>query len=314
VQVADANGVPVAGATVTFSLGGSGGSGGAAASAGASFDGGGAQATAVTDDTGTATSPGFAANGTAGTFTAAAATVGVTQPATFALRNLSAGEPTIAVVGASHWSAAVGAHYETPLRVKVLDGRGQPLPGTTVTFSLGAGSGGASAGSAGASATFAGGTAEATAVTNARGVATSPRFTAGTVAGSFTATATAMGTSGNAVFSLHNLAARPERIAVGAAATESAPVGTAFPVRLAVTVSDGDGNPVAGVRVRFIAPAHGATGTFARRRRSVTARTDAKGVAVAPRFTAGARQGGYAVVATVGGGDAAAFALSNLPS
>ena len=313
VRVLDATGAPVAGATVTFSLGGSagGGGGGGAAGAGASFAGGGGQATALTDDTGTATSPGFSGNGTAGAFTAAASTMGVTQPVTFALRNLPGGESSIAVVGRSEQTATVGARFVQALRVRLLDGGGRPVPDTTVTFSLGAGGGGASQG--GASATFAGGAAQATTMTNSRGIAVSPRLTAGSVSGSFTATATATGTASEAVFSLRNLAGRPDKIAAGAAATESAPAGTAFPVPLAVTVTDKDGNAVAGAPVRFTAPAHGASGRFAHRRRSVTMRTDANGVAVAPRFIAGKRQGGYAVVATLDGvGRSAAFALSNV--
>jgi hypothetical protein len=90
-------------------------------------------------------------------------------------------------------------------------------------------------------------------------------------------------------------------------------VGTRFPVRLAVTVTDKNGNDVAGVTVRFTAPGHGASGRFNGTTRMVVIRTDAKGVAVAPRFVANRTAGGYVVSARTGG-HSAAFALVNLPA
>ena len=102
----DANGNPVGGANVTFALGagggGSGGSGGAgAASAGASFDGGAAQAAELTNSSGYASSPGFTANTVAGRFTATAAVAGITEPASFSLDNLAGKPPTLAAVAAA---------------------------------------------------------------------------------------------------------------------------------------------------------------------------------------------------------------------
>jgi protocatechuate 3,4-dioxygenase beta subunit len=87
-------------------------------------------------------------------------------------------------------------------------------------------------------------------------------------------------------------------------------------VRLAVTVLDTDGNPVAGATVVFSAPARGASGRFAvgKRATSRTARvsTNGKGIAVAPSFAAGRRSGGYIVTAVVKGtSKRAAFALVN---
>src|SRR5262249_4821508 len=65
-RVVDAHGDPVAGVTVSFSLGVG------ASGAGASFLGGGGQTGAQTDASGIATSPAFVANGTPGPFTATA--------------------------------------------------------------------------------------------------------------------------------------------------------------------------------------------------------------------------------------------------
>jgi hypothetical protein len=316
--VLDANGNPIDGATVTFTLGTSGGAGAAvgASAAGASFAGGASQVTELTNAAGTATSPLFTANATAGTFTATAATDGVVEPASFMLANLTGAPPTITALTPVKQSAAVGARYGKPLQVKVLNGSGHALQGTSVTFTLGsstsAGSaGGSSSSSAGAS--FVGGSSQATETTNDGGVATSPRFLANTTAGSFTATATTSGISKAVSFALHNLAGKPATITAGVAATESTAVRTRFPVRLAVTVGDKYGNPIAGVRVTFIAPSHGASGRFGGKKRAVKVKTDAKGVAVAPRFVANHIQGGYVVRARAAG-HSAAFALVNQPA
>jgi adhesin/invasin len=86
-------------------------------------------------------------------------------------------------------------------------------------------------------------------------------------------------------------------------------------VRPAVVVADANGNPVAGVRVTFSAPARGASGSFAGGQRTASVVTDAAGVAVAPAFRANRTAGGYAVVATVrGAARPAAFAFVNLPA
>jgi adhesin/invasin len=89
--------------------------------------------------------------------------------------------------------------------------------------------------------------------------------------------------------------------------------GTQFPIRLAVTVSDKNGNPVPGVIVTFKAPRGGASGRFEGKKRAVTVETDAMGIAVAPRFVASKTPGGY-VVRAVAAGRAAAFALVNRPA
>jgi adhesin/invasin len=318
------SGKPLQGASVTFTLG-SGGSGGGGAggggtgsgAAGASFVGGGSQATETTDAAGIATSPRFAANGTPGRFTATATTAGTTDAGLFALDNMAGRPPTIAVVGASQRTATVGAHYAEPLQVRVLQA-GKPVQGATVTFSLGSGGGGGGGGAgggAGASpgATFAGGTSQATATTDAAGLAVSPRLGANDTAGTFAATATTTGTADAAGFTLRNLAGAPTMLAAGAASTQSTVVGTRFPVPLAVTVTDKSGNPVAGVAVTFAAPAGGATGRFAGGRRTVTVKTGTTGVAVAPPFAANRASGGY-VVRAGAGGHATAFALVNLPA
>jgi hypothetical protein len=319
-QVLDAAGIPVQGAIVTFTLGSGGGVAGAGGSntgnAGASFDGGSTQAAETTNAAGLASSPLFSANSVAGRFTATASTAGITEPASFALDNLAARAPTIKPVGSAEQSATVGSRYRRTLQVKVTGAGGAPLQGATVTFVLGAGAGNAAA-IAGAGATFAGGSAQATETTDTAGFARSPRFDANTTAGNFIATATLTGSVGTTSFSLHNRAGRPRTVVAGVAATESTAAGSRFAIRLAVTVTDKNDNPVAGALVTFAAPTSGPGGTFAGphgRVRTIRVRTNAAGVAVAPTFTANHQQGGYIVKAIVRDAGPAAFALVNQPA
>jgi protocatechuate 3,4-dioxygenase beta subunit len=294
VRVLDPNGAPVQGANVTFSLG-TGTSGASAA-----FLGGGPQATIPTDSSGVATSPAFVANGTAGRFTATASVSGLGSAVTFGLDNRAAATTISAAqtVRAAH----VHGRY-APLRVRVRDAQGRPLEGATVTFAL-------PQAATGAGATFAGGAAQAVVATDALGLAVSPALVANGATGRFTVTATLPGAARAAQFSLRNLAGKPASIAAGSASGQSTRVGTRFPVRLAVKVTDADGNPVPAATVTFTAPSHGAAARFGARRR-VSVRTDRNGVAVAPSLTAGRTPGGYVVTASAGSAQPAAFALVN---
>jgi Bacterial Ig-like domain (group 1) len=316
--VRNAAGRPVQEATVTFSLGSAGGgsAGQGTESAGASFVGGSAQATAVTDAHGVAESPLFTAGSTAGRFSATASVAGVMRPVTYALRNLPARTSSIAVFRDPPASATVDSRFANRLRVRILDGGGRPVAGATVTFALGAGEAGGSGSSGGGSAagaTFADGSSQATALTAPDGVAVSPVFTANGVAGSYAASASSSAAPGTAVFELRNAPGAAATIAPGAATGQAAKAGSAFPVPLAVTVNDAKGNPVAGAPVTFTAPARGASGRFGHHGRTVTVRTDAHGIAVAPVLVANRSAGGFVARATVHGVPPAAFALVNLP-
>ena len=118
-----------------------------------------------------------------------------------------------------------------------------------------------------------------------------------------------------ASYSLQNLAGQPASMTAGAASGEATRIGTRFPIPLAVTVTDADENPVAGVVVIFAAPARGPSGRFGSRAgagRTVRVKTNSKGIAVAPAFTANDKPGGYVATARAGGLHAA-FALINQP-
>jgi hypothetical protein len=306
-RLLDPDGQPIEGAGVTFTLGSTAASGAGSAAAGASFLGGAGQATVLTDADGEAASPPILANATAGDFTATATVAGITAPLTYALRNL----PARLVAADPPGNATVERRYRRSLRVRVRGADGKPLDGVAVTFTIGTSPGGAGA-------TFPGGAGQATATTNSAGIATAPAVTANSTSGSFEATATLAGST-PVRYTLRNRAGKPQTIATGAADGTSTSVGARLPIRLAVTVTDENGNPVPGALVRFTAPDHGPGGHFAIRAhathsagRTARVRTNAKGIAIAPPFTANHIAGGYAVGARTGSRQAA-FALVNRP-
>jgi hypothetical protein len=92
---------------------------------------------------------------------------------------------------------------------------------------------------------------------------------------------------------------------------QSAAAGGAFANALAVTVTDRNGKPVAGVSVTFTAPSSGASGTFPGGGINFTAMTNSSGVATAAAFTANANAGTYSVTATSAGLPTVSFALTN---
>jgi protocatechuate 3,4-dioxygenase beta subunit len=211
-RVVDANGQPLEGATVTFAIAAAGNG------AGASFLGGGTQATALTDTDGRASSPVLVANKTAGAFTATAATTGA-QPLAFTLTNLAATAYTVTAGAASGTATVVGTRFAVPLAVTVTDENGNPVKGAVVVFT---------APVTGATGRFTIPTRTTTATahgqakkqrarrklprthpsrtarvaTNADGIAVAPPFTAGATAGGFAVTAAAAGTSKRAAFAL----------------------------------------------------------------------------------------------------------------
>ncbi len=328
-----------AGVAVTFTAPSSGASG--VFSASATFT-----ATVGADSSGTVAAPTFTANGIAGSYTVTASSQ--YGSVSFALTNTAAGVPArIVPVLPVKQTATVAGRYRQALAVKVLDGGGNPVAGVSVTFTLTASTGSSacgtsssSSGAGAAGASFAGGGTSASATTNASGVATSPALTANGEAGTLTATAAVSGkepsggkensgASGSDAatpvsFSLSNLAGKPTKLATGVGSTQSTPAGTPFPIRLAVTVTDAQGNRVPGALVSFAAPTAGPGGRFTtrvasrshrrsareRQTRVAKVRANACGVAVAPAYTANREPGGYVVRASAAGAHAA-FALVN---
>jgi protocatechuate 3,4-dioxygenase beta subunit len=295
------------------------------------------------DASGAVAAPPFTADTAAGSYTVIASSQ--YGSIWFSLTNTATGIPArIVAIPLKSRSASVMSRYAEPLQVRVLDSGGNPVAGTTVTFTLGSGALTACGTSASSSAggNFTGGGTQATATTGATGVASSPLLSANSTAGSFTATAAVAGKessgasskensgaspSGAATptsFSLSNLASKPTKLTPGAGSTQSTLAGTPFPIRLALTVTDAQKNPVPGALITFSAPLGGASGRFTVRARdprhhrarvshppTVKVKANACGIAVAPAFTANDTQGGYIVKATFKRARPAVFALVN---
>jgi hypothetical protein len=94
---------------------------------------------------------------------------------------------------------------------------------------------------------------------------------------------------------------------------QSTIVGSAFGTALSARVTDAYSNVVSGATVVFMAPASGASGTFANSGNSVSLLTNSTGVATAPAFSANNTTGQYAVTASVQGvPSSGTFSLTNL--
>jgi len=192
--VKDSYGNPVSGASVTFTVvaGASGASG--------SFATTGTTDVETTNASGVAaTSQVLTANATAGGFTVTA-TSGAATPANFSLTNTAATTIAITATGGATQSAQVNQAFATPLQATVTSGGSPVGSGVSVTFTV-------VAGTSGASGTFASTGATDTETTDPSGVATTSQvLTANGTAGGFTVTASTPGAATPASFSLTNTA------------------------------------------------------------------------------------------------------------
>src|SRR4029077_16439079 len=123
----DATGHRVEGRTVTFAIAA------ADSGAGATFLGGGAQTTALTDTDGRAVSAVLVADKTAGAFGATASTAGA-QPLAFTLTTLASAPYAVNAGAASGTSTVVDSRFDVPLAVIVTDVHGNPVKGAVVVF------------------------------------------------------------------------------------------------------------------------------------------------------------------------------------
>lgn len=114
-------------------------------------------------------------------------------------------------------SAAVGTAFIAPV-AHVVDSSGAAVSGVPVLFTA------PTSCSRGA---FAGGVNTATAITDGSGNATAPTFTAGTVAGSFTLTATSVSTGGTTTFTLSVTAGAAASVTIMAGNNQTPTVNTA---------------------------------------------------------------------------------------
>src|SRR5436853_2777680 len=81
--------------------------------------------------------------------------------------------------------------------------------------------------------------------------------------GSYTVTASVVGITGTASFSLTNTPGPPASINATSGTPQSTAINTPFPAPLVVTVTNASGTPVNGVTVTFTPPSSGASGSFA---------------------------------------------------
>ncbi|HMK96349.1 MAG TPA: hypothetical protein VK425_02320, partial [Acidimicrobiales bacterium] len=273
-QVVDTGGCPVANVNVDFVAPATGASG--------TFPGAATTVSVPTGSNGIATAPQLTANSASGSFSVTASVsgpTGTTYSTAFQLTNTTLGAvSTVRASSGNNQSAHIGSTFSSPLSVTVADSYGDPVTGTTVIFTVVTNNG--------AGASFAGGGASVSEQTSSYGVATSPALTAGDTVGTFTVTATVTGTTEMATFTLTDLAGAPNAITAGVGSSQSTQLGADFTVPLAVTVTDSDGNAVAGARVVFSAPASGPSGVFAGAGRTAIAITNSDGVATAPDFSA----------------------------
>src|SRR5207302_1305937 len=204
-------------------------------------------------------------------------------PASFSLTNNPGAASSITATAGTPQSAQVGTAFGTALQATVKDSFGNGVSGVSVTFA---------APGSGASGTFG---SSPVVTTNGSGVATAPTFTANSIVGGYTVTASAAGVAPSASFSLTNTAGAPSSITATAGTPQGAQVNTAFGTALQATVHDALRNCVSGASVTFAAPGSGASGTFAS---SPIVTTDSSGVATAPTFTANSTAGSYTVTAS----------------
>ena len=285
-EVVDTGGCPIADVDVEFVAPTSGASG--------TFPGAATNATVETGSNGVATAPTLTANDVSGSYTVLAEVANTGIEADFNLTNTTAGVASgVKVTSGSGQSAKVGAQFALPLTVSVLDAYGDPVPDATVNFTVDT--------TNGAGATFVGGGSSTTAQTSTSGSAASPLLVAGSTVGSFTVTASVSGLNSSATFSLKDVASAPYAMTAGAGSSQVTELGTDFAVPLAVTVTDSNGNAVAGANVTFSAPTSGPGGVFAGHGASAVVTTDTDGVAAAPDFSANEVAGGYIVTARVAG-------------
>ncbi len=290
-KVTDAGGNPVPNVTVTFT---------APPQTGPSATFAGGAGSAITNASGVATSAALSANGFVGGPYSVVASSGSATSASFALTNTQGAAAKMVATSGSGQSAQINTLFTSALVVTVTDAGGTPVQNATVTFTAPAN---------GPTGTFTGGVSSVTASTSAQGVAAAPVFTANSVAGNYSVTAT-LGTL-SASFSLTNTPGQPSKIAPTSGGGQTAPVNNAFANPLVATVTDAAGNPVPGVNVTFTAPAQsGASATFAGGVNTAT--TNASGVATSALIAANGVAGGpYNVVASFGSSATATFALTN---
>jgi adhesin/invasin len=264
VGVKDANGNPVSGFMINFTI--------------ATGDGSVSAETVLTNAQGQAQTL-FTVGTTAGANSVRVNATGLSgSPVTFTATGTAGTATNLALVSGNNQSATVGTALSAPFIVAVTDTYGNPIANTAVTFAVASG----------------GGTLSATsATTNAAGQA-STRLTVGATAGMNTVTATRAGLTGSPItFTATGTTGTATQIALVSGNNQSATVGSTLNP-FVVAVKDANGNPVMGFSVTFTVTAGGGSVSAA------TAMTNAQGQAQST-LTLGGMAGANTVTANATG-------------
>jgi hypothetical protein len=224
----------------------------------------------------------------AGTYIVAATSPGLTgSPVMFTATATGNTAASIAMNSGNNQIAPINSTLPEPLAVIVTDALGNPVQGTTVTFTITS----APAGALGQT------LSQERATTGPDGKA-STLLTLGNKVGKYTVAATSAGLAGSSVnFSAVANPTSAATIALTSGNNQSGIINSTFPVPFVVTVADSQGNPVPAVGVRF-AIVNAPDGTVGGSLSTTNVMTDANGQA-ASNLTLGSKVGAYTVNATL---------------
>jgi adhesin/invasin len=221
-------------------------------------------ATAQTSSSGLAVFPNLTIS-QAGTYQLLALATGFESAISASFRVAGGSPGSVSTAAGTPQSTIIRTLFPDPLVALVTDSAGNPLSGTTVTFS---------APTSGPSGTFSGGAT--TAITDSTGRATSAAFTANQTAGTFTVTAAVAGVSSTATFALANLAPAAQTLAFITQPSNSV-AGAAIGPPVRVQIQDSNGLPVNISGVAILITLSQGTGSLSGTQVQMT---DANGVAV----------------------------------
>ena len=267
VLVTDALGHPVQGVSVTFAVTGGGGS-----ATGTS---------AVTNVSGIATVGSWTLGSVAGSNALTASSAGLSD-VTFTATGVAGAAISVTANSLQNQSATAGGAVSAAPSVVVKDAKGNPVAGTTITFTVTSGGGSVS-----------GGVTTIAVVTGASGVATVGSWILGPKVGTNTLTANGVGLTGSPVtFSATGNVGIPSQILPASATSQSGTAGGSVGILPSVIVEDANGNPVSGVSVTFSVGQNSgsATGTMPS--------TDPSGMATVGSWTLGPGAGTNTLTAT----------------
>jgi len=282
IKVLDADGDPIPGVTVTFTVPSSGPS------------------ATVSPNPATTNADGIAevtttANTIAGSYQIIGNVSGVATPIVWDMTNQPGPTAGFGGISGNAQTAVVATPFAAPMGVQAVDAFGNPVPGVAVTYT---------APDSGASAGFP--DANTTTITTGPDGRADAAPVANTIAGSYQIIATADGASPQA-FDMTNHAGPAAAVGPAGGSGQGAVVLNPFPQPLSAFVGDAYGNPVGGVSVTFVAPSSGASATGVG-----TVSTGSDGLArITP--TANGVAGAYAISAHASGvATPTTFALTNL--